>query len=326
MRVAVVTAGAHGIGRAISDTLVEAGCLVVATTRGPTPEDLAGAAGHQATAVLHHWLPENPAAAARLVEDVHAAYGRLDILVNNAGPFVRERVRVAETSDAMWGEMLDGNLSVPFWLMRAAIPVMRTQSFGRIINVGYAGAGDALGWATRGAYAAAKAGLASLTRTVALEEAQFGITANLVCPSDIKRRVKMSTDLDANDRSPRGGDVARLVAFLAADASRFVTGQVLELSFGSARGYRTFEISRSPMASMLAVGTRVYIPGWGTHGVIQDVHIEEGVVRYQVSGEAGSAWFLERAVRTDTGPSDATGDGSRSGAPVSDKDPAGNGP
>lgn len=323
MRVALVTAGVHGLGRAITETLMASGYLVVATSRDPTPEDFRWQEAQGPLLVLQQWVPAGADEAARLIQDVHNTQGRLDILVNNAGPFVRDRIRVADTGDRVWTDMVDGNLAMPFWLMRAAIPIMRAQGFGRIINLGYAGAGDALGWATRGAYAAAKAALASLTRTVALEEAQFGITANLVCPSDIKRAVKTSTRLDQQDRGPRGGDVARLVGFLAADASRFVTGQVLELSFGSARGYRTFEVSRSPVTSMLAVGTRVYVSAWGAHGVIHDAHIENGVVRYKVEGESGSAWFLERAVRPDLQrPSSGEG-GFPPRSPVSDKESSG---
>lgn len=106
-------------------------------------------------------------------------------MINNAGPYIFERKKLADYTDDEWYGMLEGNLSAVFHLFKAVIPIMRKQQFGRIITYGFQGAAHAPGWLHRSAFGAAKVGLASLTKTIAIEEAEFGITANMVCPETL---------------------------------------------------------------------------------------------------------------------------------------------
>jgi 3-oxoacyl-[acyl-carrier protein] reductase len=177
----------------------------------------------------------------RLVEETIAASGRLDLLIHNAGPYIFERKKIADYDDEEWEKMINGNLSAAFYLTRSAIPHMRGQRFGRIITYGFQNAGSAPGWIYRSAFAAAKVGLVSLTKSIALEEAGNGITANMVCPGDIVGEMKESTIADSRlnkdgqtpvGRSGTGEDIARAIAFLCEENSDMITGTVLEVTGG----------------------------------------------------------------------------------------------
>ncbi|MBA4542804.1 SDR family oxidoreductase [Thermoactinomyces daqus] len=168
-------------------------------------------------------------------------WGRVDVLVLMAGPFIFNHTPVAAFTDAMWREMIEGNLSGAFYLFREIIPYMRKQGGGRLITLGYPDAEIAPAWAGFGPYAAAKTGLVTLTRTVALEEAENGITANMVYPGDIRDPYKEAMIAEARGKKdPRtpigrpgtGEDVARVVRFLAHPDSDFITGAVIPVTGG----------------------------------------------------------------------------------------------
>ncbi|MFZ2960295.1 MAG: SDR family oxidoreductase [Candidatus Ozemobacteraceae bacterium] len=179
--------------------------------------------------------------AERVFAQAHGSFGRIDVLVNNVGPFIRERKKLAEYSTEEWFNMLNGNLSSVFFMSRLVIPVMRVQGFGRIINIGFERADTAPGWIHRSAYAAGKTGLVSLTRTMALEEAENKITVNMVCPGDIKSPWK-SAEIKQVDttirecapvgRSGTGEDIGRVIAFLCEEDSNFITGAIIEVTGG----------------------------------------------------------------------------------------------
>ncbi|MBN6186680.1 SDR family oxidoreductase [Aneurinibacillus sp. BA2021] len=183
----------------------------------------------------------HPKEARGMVEALVAALGRIDILVLNAGPYIKPRKKLVEYTDDEWDSMIHGNLSSAFHLCRAAIPHMRRHQWGRIITIGFEKAQTAPGWMYRSAFAAAKTGLVSLTRTIALEEAEHGITANMVCPGDIvgedKERniadIRSIEDADTPIGRPgTGEDIARAIAFFCNEASDFITGAVLEITGG----------------------------------------------------------------------------------------------
>ncbi len=118
---------------------------------------------------------------------------------------------------------------------------MRKQKFGRIITYGFQDAEHTPGWKYRSAYSAAKVGLVSLTKTIALEEAEHGITANMVCPGDIIGEMKETNIITSRQiknvytpvgRSGTGEDIARIVRFLCDDDSDFITGSVVSASGG----------------------------------------------------------------------------------------------
>lgn len=168
-------------------------------------------------------------------------FGRIDYVINNAGPFVFEEKKLVDHEEHEWYELLEGNLSAVFHFAKQVIPVMRRQSFGRFITYGFQDAQHTTGWIDRSAFAAAKVGLASLTKTLAQEEAENGITANMICPGDITgERKEMHIEQAKAQEDPEtpigrpgsGEDIARLIAFLCSDDSDFITGSVVEASGG----------------------------------------------------------------------------------------------
>jgi 3-oxoacyl-[acyl-carrier protein] reductase len=140
-----------------------------------------------------------------------------------------------------WNYLMNGNLNAIFYLSKLIIPIMRKQNWGRIITLGYDRVETAPGWKHRSAFGAAKTGLASLTRTIALEEAEYGITANMVCPGDIVNEWKERNIADSVNRQSgsapvgregTGEDIARVIAFLTDEQSDFITGTIIPITGG----------------------------------------------------------------------------------------------
>ncbi|HEX6970655.1 MAG TPA: SDR family oxidoreductase [Limnochordia bacterium] len=242
-RSALVTGGSGGIGRMIAETLCEKGFdVAVAYHRGRERAEAVlsrlRARGRRAVALQADVA--DPAACTALVEDTVAALGALHVLVHAAGPFLW-RTSTLATPPADWHRLVAANLSSTFFLARAAIPRMREQGWGRIITFGFAGADHAFGSSPMAAYAAAKVGVVSLSRSLAFEEAPHGITVNVICPGVIEERWKERRIADARGhRSPwsrvgrpgTGEDVARVVAFLCEEESDFLTGAVITVGGG----------------------------------------------------------------------------------------------
>jgi 3-oxoacyl-[acyl-carrier protein] reductase len=165
----------------------------------------------------------------------------IDILIHNAGPYVKERKTFDEYSPEEWNYIVNGNLNSVFYLTRGMIPRMREKKWGRIITFGYDRVETSPGWIYRSAFAAAKAGLASFTKTISIEEAKNGITANMVCPGDIIGEWKEDEIVHAQKREDpttpvgrpgTGQDVARVVEFLCREESDFITGAVIPVTGG----------------------------------------------------------------------------------------------
>ncbi len=237
-RSAIVTGAASGIGKATAQLFAAEGARVLAV-------DLPGkdlAAAHAAISGVTPLEADitAPDAPQRIVGAAVSACGRLDIVMNNAGVSGREFVE--EMKRSTWDRVLAVNLTAPFLICQAAIPHLKQSRAGRIINVASVMAeGTDLGLA---AYCASKAGVAGLTRTLALELGKFGITANYLLPGAI--RTGMTLPLwDARPdvaeiwakKSPlrRLGeplDLARGALFLASDDGAFVTGHGLNVDGG----------------------------------------------------------------------------------------------
>jgi NAD(P)-dependent dehydrogenase (short-subunit alcohol dehydrogenase family) len=185
--VALVTGGGRGIGRAISLALARAGAHVAVAAR-TVPEIEAVAAEVAALGRKTFFFPldvldrgQLAAAPGRVAE----ALGPVEILVNNAG--IHAAAPVHKLDDAAWDAVMAVNLTAPFLLARACLPAMYERGFGRIINVSsVAGRVGVKSW---GAYVASKHGLLGLTRTLALEGAKRGVTANALCPSWTETRM-----------------------------------------------------------------------------------------------------------------------------------------
>lgn len=243
-RVALVSSGARGLGRAVVRHLAEAGAHVVLTSAhdekaGRAAEaEIRSLGGHALFVKADAGVKDD---VGRTFGEVDATFGRLDILVNAAGPYVFERLPLVEYTDADWHRLLDGNLTSVFHHVREAVPRMRKANFGRIVNFGFDGAGRLPPWPGRAPYAAFKEGVVSLSLSLAREVAPFGITVNVVCPGRIVEPHKTARIADVrnlgSDRVPvgrpgSGEDVARVVAFLCHPDSDFLTGNVIDVDGG----------------------------------------------------------------------------------------------
>jgi 3-oxoacyl-[acyl-carrier protein] reductase len=236
-RVALVTGATSGIGRAIARAYVEAGAEVLAVGRDQQPaEDLA----LPGLVALQQDLTEADAVA-KVLRVAEQHWGRLDVLVNNAG--IASFAALEETSDALWEQTLLINLTVVFRFCRAAVPLLKRSSAGRIINIG--SVMSTFGGAGLSAYAASKHGVAGLTKCLASELGQFGITANFIQPGAIVTGI--TSDGFANDpafrtfwenkaaigRWGQPEDIAPMAVFLASRGADFVSGQGLVVDGGS---------------------------------------------------------------------------------------------
>lgn len=216
-QVAVVTGAGSGIGLATATAFAQEGCRVALVGRRPEPlQDAARALGEHAVA-----LPadvSDPQAVQAVVDDVGTRWGRLDVLVNNAGLNVLER-STADITPQDWATVLDVNLTGTFLVTQAALPVMRAQGSGTVLNVSsYAG------WRpmalTGPAYSAAKAGVNSFTEMLNLTERRHGVRACAVCPGEVatpildRRPVPPSAEARAAMLQPE--DLASTLLFLAA--------------------------------------------------------------------------------------------------------------
>nr|WP_263326096.1 SDR family oxidoreductase [Neobacillus sp. Marseille-Q6967] len=175
----------------------------------------------------------------RIVEKTLLECHSIDAVVHNAGPYIHERTKLTDYSIDDWHYLINGNLNAVFYLSRLVIPLMRKNHWGRFITMGFDRVETAPGWVNRSAYAAAKTGLASLTRTIALEEAEFGITANMVCPGDIigDWKEKGIRESVKGGQAPigrygTGEDIARVIRFLLDEESDFITGCIIPVSGG----------------------------------------------------------------------------------------------
>ena len=288
----MVTAGLKGLGAAITAALAKRDYRVVATTRDPSRRP--APAADRGRIEVARWDTQDPETDAALVHDTLGRFGRLDVLVLNAGPYHAEPLRVADTPDEVFRAMLDGNLTASFRLLREALPALRQSGRGRVITMGYVGAGAATGWPDRGAYAAAKSGLAALTRTLAAEERMYGVTVNMICPSDIRSKDK-GRHAPGLDR-PVGGDVARLVAFLADPAQSHVTGQVMELAFPVGGSAVDAGIAMPVPARARPVGAEVRPRGWSRAGRIRNARLAGSRWEYEVEAGELRAWVTEEAL------------------------------
>ncbi len=234
-RTVIVTGGARGIGLALSQFFAEAGATICVA-------DIDEAAlAEITTAALEDAIPivvdvSNAASVAKCIEHAVAKTGRVDVVVNNAG-ILRDRM-VWKLGDDDWQAVLGVHLTGTFNMTRAAVPVMREQAYGRIVNItSYTGLHGNIGQSN---YAAAKAGIIGFTRATAKELAGFGITVNAISPNaetDMVASIPADrlAELQAQIPMRRFSDpseVAPAVGFLASEQAGYITGVVLPVDGG----------------------------------------------------------------------------------------------
>ena len=234
-RAALVTGGAKGIGRAVCLALAEKGMDIAVNFAGSAAAAEETAAACRALGVRAVTLqadvrrPEN---CQKLVEDTVAALGRIDVLVNNAG--ITADTLMLRMTEADFDNVLATNLKGAFFCTKAASRYMMRQRYGRIVSI--SSVVGLHGNAGQTNYAAAKAGLIGLTKSVAKEYAARQITANVVAPgfidTDMTAAMPESARAAAAASIPAGKvgdakDVAAAVAFLAGEQAGYITGQVL---------------------------------------------------------------------------------------------------
>jgi NAD(P)-dependent dehydrogenase (short-subunit alcohol dehydrogenase family) len=219
-KVALVTGANGGLGTFVTQALIEAGATVAGVSRNIQQSDFSSATFTALPADL-----STEAGAKKMIESVVARFGRLDILVHTVGGFAGGR-SVAETDAATFQRMLDLNLNSTFYLLRAVLPVVRKTGNGRIIAIGSRAALEP--GAGVGAYSASKAAMVSLIRTVALENKDAGITANVILPGTIDTPANRKTMPKADFSTwVRPATVASLSVWLAGDAGKDLNGAVI---------------------------------------------------------------------------------------------------
>jgi NAD(P)-dependent dehydrogenase (short-subunit alcohol dehydrogenase family) len=253
-KVAVITGGGRGIGRAIALKFAAQGAAVIVAARTKSEiEGVAqevGKAGGRAAAVPADVAEEKDCE--RLIQEAVSQFGRVDILVNNAGEYGPVKP-VEEITPAEWDRVVAVHLRGAYLLTRLVLPGMYARGIGVILNISSLSAKSAFGWGSP--YAAAKAGMLGLTRVAAAEAARKGVRVNAICPGPLTE-TKMSKDLGQTlaerlgvskedqlsgflntilqGRGQTANEIAEAALFLCSDQASAITGQALNVDGGAA--------------------------------------------------------------------------------------------
>jgi 3-oxoacyl-[acyl-carrier protein] reductase len=234
-KIAVVTGASKGIGKAIALALAHEGASVVVTARTTQAikalADQIGQMGREAVAVTADLSVERDIA--RIADGALKRFGRIDILVNNAG-IIHPPINLVDFDTLLWREVIEVNLTAAALLTKAVLPSMIEKRTGKIINI--SSVGGRKGGKGRSAYRATKAGLISLTESVAAEVKQYGIDVNCICPGGVDTegyRQVFGKSKAENPRLMLPKEIAELAVFLASDASSSITGTAIDALGGT---------------------------------------------------------------------------------------------
>ncbi|MCH1641791.1 SDR family oxidoreductase [Paenibacillus timonensis] len=243
-KVALITGSAKGLGKKTALMLAEQGCHIALNYVHSEAEALSLRSDIERLGVRCIAVQADVSRREQIEDlawQVKEQLGTIDILVNNAGPFIRERKLFADYSQSELLGMIEGNFVGSLLLDHLVLPGMREKRWGRIIHFGFGHAAESRAWPHRAVYAAAKTGLVSFTKTLAVEEAPYGITVNMVCPGDIRGSQKEMSIQEVQGlhdgetplgRPGSGEDIARVIAFLCHPDSDFITGNIMDISGG----------------------------------------------------------------------------------------------
>ena len=237
-KIAIVTGAGRGLGRGIARKLAQEGAVVVACDVAlenvQETVKLIDTEGGKAKAMACNVASLQDVEA--LFQSVIGEYGQVDVLVNNAG--INRDSMIHKMSIEQWDQVIAVNLTGTFYMTQAAVKHMRERDSGRIINISSA---SCLGNVGQANYAASKAGVVGLTKTVAREVAKKNVTCNAICPgfidTDMTRGVPEKVWDIMVSKIPMGRagspeDVANLIAFLASDEASYITGEVINVGGG----------------------------------------------------------------------------------------------
>ena len=237
-RVAIVTGAWRGLGRAAAARLYELGASVAVNVRDEArAAELAASLGPRAIAVAGDVATDG--VPDRIVQQTYDRFGRIDIVVNNAA--MARSTRFGDLTADEWRQTIEVNLTAPFLFTKAALPIMKAQNYGRIVNIS-SSAGRMVSTLGGAHYTSSKAGLLGLTRASAKELGKFGITVNAVCPGMIDTELthehaspELLERLAAGYPVPRLGtslEVADLICFIASEEAGYITGTSLDINGG----------------------------------------------------------------------------------------------
>jgi 3-oxoacyl-[acyl-carrier protein] reductase len=232
-KIAVVTGASKGIGKAIAIAFAHEGANVVVTARTAqlieALADQISQMGRKAMAFTADLSVESDIA--RIADGALKRFGRIDILVNNAG-IIHPPINLVDFDALLWREVIEVNLTAAALLTKAVLPDMIERRSGKIINI--SSIGGRKGGKGRSAYRVTKAGLISLTESVAAEVKQYGIDVNSICPGGVDTegyRQAFGKGKAENPRLMLPEEIAELAVFLASDASSSITGTAID-AFG----------------------------------------------------------------------------------------------
>lgn len=234
-RIAIVTGGGQGIGRAISLVFAKEGAkIIIAEQNKGTAQAVAEevrALGRQSLAIQTD--VSNSPSVRSMVAQTLEAFGRIDILVNNAGIF--SYTRIEDCTEEEWDGMMAVNLKGPFLCSQAVMATMKKQKFGRIINLGSV-AGKVGGLVASAPYSASKAGVMCLTKSLARALGAYGITVNAIAPgvvsTDMAKNHPDMTAQMALGRVAEPEEIAYAALFLASEEGAYLTGATLDVNGG----------------------------------------------------------------------------------------------
>jgi 3-oxoacyl-[acyl-carrier protein] reductase len=230
---ALVTGSAKGVGKALVTALAKAGYDVAVHYNRSQDAALAlqSQLGEYGVRVIVLQADVTQTHEAQhLVEETHHQLGRLDVLINNVGNYHKGPLH--EVTPETWHAMLDSNLSATFYTCQRAIPIMRTQGYGRIINVGYTGAEHLIARPQVAAYSIAKTGVILYSKALAKDNAEHGITVNVVSPGVLENSDSKPMSELPMGRTGTLDEFSSAVMYLLSDAAAYITGVTLEVAGG----------------------------------------------------------------------------------------------